>query len=61
VAIKSAFLQHVPGREWRRGTWVTVDDPDGQNAKIVNAINDNGVLVGFYGTNPSGFVATPME
>ena len=39
----------------------SIDDPDGVGTTIVNGINDNGVLVGFYGTAPvnSGFVATP--
>ena len=39
----------------------SVDDPDGIGTTIVNGINDNGLLVGFFGTAPinSGFVATP--
>jgi hypothetical protein len=45
------------------GTFASVDDPDGIGTTIVNGINDNGVLVGFYGSAPinSGFVATPAE
>lgn len=45
------------------GTFTSVDDPSGIGSTIVNGINDNGVLVGFYGTSPtnSGFVATPAE
>ncbi len=45
------------------GTFTSVDDPDGIGTTIVNGINDNGLLVGFYGTSPlnSGFVATPAE
>ena len=45
--------------------WTKIDDPSGMGTTIVNGINDNGVLVGFYGmtsTNPNisfGFVATP--
>lgn len=41
--------------------WQSIDDPDGVDTTIVNGINDNGVLVGFYGTSPinTGFVATP--
>ncbi len=43
------------------GAFELVDDPDGIGTTIVNGINDNGVLVGFYGTAPinSGFVAKP--
>jgi uncharacterized membrane protein len=46
-----------------KGTFVTVDDPSGIGTTVVNGINDNGILVGFYGTSPinSGFVATPAE
>lgn len=42
--------------------WQSIEDPDGPNSTIVNGINDNGVLVGFYGVNPdnSGFIATPQ-
>ena len=38
----------------------STEDPSGIDT-VVNGINDNGVLVGFYGTSPtdSGFVATP--
>ena len=45
------------------GSFATVDDPHGVDTTIVNGINDNGVLVGFYGTSPinSGFVAIPEE
>jgi probable HAF family extracellular repeat protein len=40
--------------------WQSIDDPSGIDT-VVNGINDNGVLVGFFGTSPtnSGFVATP--
>ena len=40
-----------------------VDDPDGLGTTVVNGINDNDVLVGFYGTAPlnSGFVASPAK
>lgn len=39
--------------------FVTVDDPRGVGATVVNGINDGGILVGFYGTAPvnTGFVA----
>jgi hypothetical protein len=45
------------------GTFTSVDDPSGIGTTVVNGVNDNGVLVGFYGTSPtnSGFVATPTE
>ena len=38
-----------------------IENPNGANTTVVNGINDNGVLVGFYGTLPinTGFVATP--
>jgi len=37
----------------------TIDDPNGVGTTVVNGINDQGTLVGFYGTAPinSGFVA----
>jgi hypothetical protein len=40
--------------------WQSIDDPSGIDT-VVNGINDNGLLVGFYKTSPtnSGFVATP--
>lgn len=43
-------------------TFVSVDDPNGIGTTVVNGINNDGVLVGFYGTSPtnSGFVATPQ-
>ena len=42
-------------------SFVTVDDPNGVGTTIVNGINDDGKLVGFYGTAPinTGFVASP--
>ena len=41
--------------------FTTIDEPNGVGTTIVNGINDNGVIVGFYGTAPinSGFVAFP--
>ena len=44
-------------------SFISVDDPNGIGTTVVNGINDNGVLVGFYGTAPinSGFVASPQE
>jgi hypothetical protein len=41
--------------------WQPIDDPDGIGTTIVNGINDNGVLVGFFGTTPdnTAFIATP--
>jgi probable HAF family extracellular repeat protein len=43
------------------GQFTSEDDPNGVGTTIVNGINDNGVLVGFYGAAPinSGFVAMP--
>jgi probable HAF family extracellular repeat protein len=43
------------------GQFTTIDEPDGVGTTIVNGINDNGVLVGFFGTAPinRGFVALP--
>ncbi|MGA3089814.1 MAG: hypothetical protein ABSD75_14450 [Terriglobales bacterium] len=48
-------------------TFTSVDDPNGVGETIVNGVNDNGDLVGFYGpgncnsSQCSGFVATPAE
>ncbi|HLI64186.1 MAG TPA: hypothetical protein VKV05_12365 [Terriglobales bacterium] len=44
------------------GQFTSIDDPHGVGTTIVNGINDNGDLVGFYGTAPinSGFLATPQ-
>ncbi len=41
--------------------WQSIDAPGDLDTTIVNGINDNGVLVGFFGTSPNntGFVATP--
>jgi hypothetical protein len=50
------------GWVWTRTAgFQTVDDPSGVGMTVVNGINDNGTLVGFFGTSPtnSGFVATP--
>jgi probable HAF family extracellular repeat protein len=51
------FVYYVTTKKWQQ-----VDDPDGVDTTIVNGINDNGVLVGFFGTNPvnTGFIATPQ-
>jgi probable HAF family extracellular repeat protein len=45
------------------GNWQSIDDPNGIGTTIVNGVNDNGVLVGFWGTSPlnTGFVATPQQ
>lgn len=42
-------------------TYQSIDDPNGVGTTVVNGINDNGWLVGFYGTSPinSGFLAQP--
>ncbi len=49
-------------------TFTSVDDPNGIGMTIVNGVNDNGDLVGFYGPNActgsqtcNGFVATPAQ
>ena len=41
--------------------FLSVDDPQGVGTTVVNGINDDGILVGFYGTAPinTGFVAYP--
>ncbi len=51
------FVYYVTTKKWQM-----VDDPDGTDTTIVQGINDDGVLVGFYGTTPinTGFVATPQ-
>lgn len=43
------------------GQYTTVDDPNGIGSTIVNGINDNGAIVGFYGAPPinTGFVGMP--
>jgi hypothetical protein len=43
------------------GRYITVDDPNGVGATVANGINDNAMIVGFFGTAPinSGFVAMP--
>jgi hypothetical protein len=50
------FVYYISSKKW-----VSVDDPDGFGSTIVNGINDNGVLVGFFGNSPinTAFVATP--
>jgi probable HAF family extracellular repeat protein len=50
------FVYYVTTKKWQM-----VDEPDGMNTTIVQGINDNGVLVGFFGTSPvnTGFIATP--
>jgi len=52
------FVYYVTTKKWQ-----SVDEPDGLNTTIVNGINDNGVLVGFFGTTPvnTGFIATPQK
>src|SRR5271165_1125617 len=44
------------------GQYTTIDEPLGVGTTLVNGINDNGVLVGFFGTAPinRGFVALPQ-
>ncbi len=42
--------------------WQSIDDPNGVGTTVVNGVNDNGDLVGFWGTAPTntGFVAKPQ-
>ena len=48
-------------------TFTSVDDPSGVGETVLNGINDDGTLVGFYGPGAcnsstcDGFVATPAE
>lgn len=57
----SANLTHGFTYNTATKLWQTIDDPNGVGATIVNGVNDNGFLVGFYGTSPInfGFVAVP--
>lgn len=43
-------------------TWQSVDDPNGIGSTVVNGINDNHQIVGFWGTAPdnTGFEANPQ-
>jgi probable HAF family extracellular repeat protein len=55
----------VHGFVYESGSFEEVDDPDGVGATMINGVNDNGVIVGFYGTCATGgtichgFVGTP--
>jgi probable HAF family extracellular repeat protein len=51
------FVYEVTTKKWQ-----SIDDPDGVGTTLVNGINDDGVLVGFFGTSPinTGFIATPQ-
>jgi probable HAF family extracellular repeat protein len=44
------------------GHYTSIDHPSGVGTTIVNGINDNGDIVGFYGTAPinTGFVGMPQ-
>jgi hypothetical protein len=47
-----------------KGTYVSVDNPNGVGVTFVNGVNDKGQLVGFTmptGTTASGFLATPQQ
>jgi probable HAF family extracellular repeat protein len=50
------FVYYVTTKKWQ-----SIDDPDGVDMTTVNGINDNGVLVGFFGSGAisTGFIATP--
>ncbi len=43
-------------------SFTSIDDPNGVGTTIVNGINDNNVIVGFWGNSPNntGFVGTPQ-
>jgi probable HAF family extracellular repeat protein len=43
--------------------FTTIDAPQGVGSTLVNGINDDGILVGFYGASPinTGFVAYPNQ
>jgi len=55
----------IHGFVYKGGVYQSVDDPSGVGATIINGINDNGTIVGFYGPCASGgatcdgFVGTP--
>lgn len=52
------------GFVWSSGNgFTTVDAPQGVGSTLVNGINDDGILVGFYGASPinTGFVAYPNQ
>lgn len=55
AGLTHGFRYNVSSRKF-----TSIDDPNGVGATVVNGINDNGTLVGFYGTAPinHGFVAT---
>ena len=55
----AAGLTHGFVYRIENGHYQSIDDPDGIGSTIVNGINDEGQLVGFFGTNPvnTGFVA----
>lgn len=59
--VDSSNLTHGFVYNTSDSSWTSIDDPEGIGATIVNGVNDKGILVGFYGTNPinSGFIATP--
>jgi len=63
VGLYTDTAGHTHGFVYTESTkaFQSVDDPDGIGTTVVNGINDNGKLVGFFGTAPtnSGFVATP--
>jgi uncharacterized membrane protein len=50
------FIYDIKG-----ATFQSIDNPAGIGSTVVNGINDDGTLVGFFGASPinTGFVATP--
>ncbi len=45
------------------GDYTSIDAPNGVGSTVVNGINDNGAIVGFFGTAPinTGFVGMPQD
>jgi probable HAF family extracellular repeat protein len=57
-----AGATHGFTHQWNKKSFQTVDDPRGIGMTLVNGVNDNGDLVGFWGSGDkaTGFVATPQ-
>jgi probable HAF family extracellular repeat protein len=54
---------NMHGFAYVNGTWSSIDDPNGVGITLVNGVNDNGVIVGFYtvsDTVNTGFVGKPQ-
>jgi probable HAF family extracellular repeat protein len=65
VGTYTASSGEVHGFVYEGGKFQSVDDPDGIGETMINGVNDNGVIVGFYGSCTigafvcNGFVGTP--